>query len=346
MKTQADIVVEIMEMLGGVASLQELYDECAPRFPGARTPDATVRKLVQIDDRLNRLKPGLYCLRERADAIVSALERLGGVAAFEKLHEACEQAFHAEIKRLSVEAVLQIVQHDMRLHDFKDGRICLASRREELSILQPGSAKRITQADEVVAKIEALGGMATLEDVYAACRPLFVNWETKTPYDTVRRILSTDPRIRRLKPSLYCLNALADAIVHALEQAGGFAEIERLHEICDQHFQGGRMRPTVENVRRIARYDMRIHDSGDGRLRLHRMGAGGKTKTQGDVVVDALEQGDGMIALRDLYSACSPYFSDWGTKTPHATIRRIVQQDARVYKLKRGLYCQIGRAHV
>ena len=59
--------------------------------------------------------------------------------------------------------------------------------------------------------------------------------------------------------------------------------------------------------------------------------------TQGDQVVNAIKKLGGIATPLELYSAVNT--SKWGARSPDATIRRIVQTDERIYKIKRGLYC-------
>ena len=59
--------------------------------------------------------------------------------------------------------------------------------------------------------------------------------------------------------------------------------------------------------------------------------------TQGDQVVNAIKKLGGIATPLELYSAVNT--SKWGARSPDATIRRIVQTDKRIYKIRRGLYC-------
>ncbi len=63
--TQYDAVAEALERLGGVATLAQLYKE-APTIPGClwttKTPQASVRRIVQLSKEVFKIKPGLYGL--------------------------------------------------------------------------------------------------------------------------------------------------------------------------------------------------------------------------------------------------------------------------------------------
>jgi hypothetical protein len=63
--TQYDAVAEVLERLGGVATLAQLYKE-VPKLPGCswktKTPQASVRRIVQLSKEVFKIKPGLYGL--------------------------------------------------------------------------------------------------------------------------------------------------------------------------------------------------------------------------------------------------------------------------------------------
>lgn len=65
--TQAQAVKETIRRLGGIATLKDIYKhihkikDCQWK---TLTPDATVRRIVQKDKEIIRLKPGLYMLAE------------------------------------------------------------------------------------------------------------------------------------------------------------------------------------------------------------------------------------------------------------------------------------------
>ena len=61
----------------------------------------------------------------------------------------------------------------------------------------------------------------------------------------------------------------------------------------------------------------------------------GKT-TQASQVIEAMRNEGGYATLRRLNEIVD--FSNWVTKTPEATIRRIVQQEKRIFKIQPGLW--------
>lgn len=64
---------------------------------------------------------------------------------------------------------------------------------------------------------------------------------------------------------------------------------------------------------------------------------------QHEVVIAALARLGGASPLANLYLEVFRQPTNWGTKTPHATVRRIVQKRPEFYKLRPGLYCLASR---
>ncbi len=66
-KSQSQIVTEILERLGGVATLgliiQETLKHPEFKFKG-KTPQANIRRIVQLNKDLYKIKPGLYSLEK------------------------------------------------------------------------------------------------------------------------------------------------------------------------------------------------------------------------------------------------------------------------------------------
>jgi len=67
--------------------------------------------------------------------------------------------------------------------------------------------------------------------------------------------------------------------------------------------------------------------------------------TQRQQVVKALELNGGYATLGQLYQLID--FSSWGTKTPYASVRRLVQESPEIFKIKPGLWALEGyRTHL
>ena len=61
-----------------------------------------------------------------------------------------------------------------------------------------------------------------------------------------------------------------------------------------------------------------------------------KKYTQAQQVIDTLRQNGGYATLGDLYHLVDT--SSWATKTPHESIRRIVQETSGFFKIQPGLW--------
>lgn len=72
--TQAQAVKETLRKLGGIATLKEIYKH-VPEITDCqwhtKTPEASVRRIVQQDKGIIRLKAGYYILAEFRDQIVA-----------------------------------------------------------------------------------------------------------------------------------------------------------------------------------------------------------------------------------------------------------------------------------
>ena len=64
-QNQSDQVVQAVEQLNGIATLAAINDKVDVSGWVTKTPYASIRRIVQTDKRLAKLKPGLYCLREK-----------------------------------------------------------------------------------------------------------------------------------------------------------------------------------------------------------------------------------------------------------------------------------------
>lgn len=71
-KTQTDAVIEVMERNGGYATFGYLYQHVL-KVGGVpwttKTPFASIRRIVQLDSRFFRVKPGLWALESHRDRL-------------------------------------------------------------------------------------------------------------------------------------------------------------------------------------------------------------------------------------------------------------------------------------
>ena len=73
-QTQADDVERALAALGGYATLADLYKRIPIQSWGTKTPFATVRRILQMDPRFFRIRPGLWGLRAQRNSILDSLQ--------------------------------------------------------------------------------------------------------------------------------------------------------------------------------------------------------------------------------------------------------------------------------
>lgn len=70
--TQIEAVIEIMEENGGYATLSHLYEHVL-KVPGVKwgtkTPDASIRRIVQDKRYFFKIRPGLWALKSSKDKL-------------------------------------------------------------------------------------------------------------------------------------------------------------------------------------------------------------------------------------------------------------------------------------
>ena len=73
-QTQADDVERALAALGGYATLADLYKRSPVQQWGTKTPFATVRRILQMDPRFFRIRPGLWGLSAQRNSILDSLQ--------------------------------------------------------------------------------------------------------------------------------------------------------------------------------------------------------------------------------------------------------------------------------
>lgn len=99
-----------------------------------------------------------------------------------------------------------------------------------------------TQADQVVAVVARLGGIASLSQLNEAVD--VSEWDTKTPFASIRRIVQNDARVCKIKPGLYCMRELHDRFAVKYDETADDAKRQMSNH---SYYQGlllqmGRMR--------------------------------------------------------------------------------------------------------
>ena len=69
--TQTEQVIETMKRLGGVATFGKLNSEVDFSSWKTKTPEASVRRIVQNSSAFFRLRPGLWALKEFENKVIS-----------------------------------------------------------------------------------------------------------------------------------------------------------------------------------------------------------------------------------------------------------------------------------
>lgn len=66
----------------------------------------------------------------------------------------------------------------------------------------------MSQSDQVVETVRKLGGITSLSQLNKTMADITRSWETRTPLASIRRIVQTDRRIRKIQPGVYALYGL------------------------------------------------------------------------------------------------------------------------------------------
>ncbi len=65
---QKDYVIEVMRKNGGYATLRQLNSLVDVSTWGTKTPFASIRRIVQLNDEFFRIQPGLWTLKVQTAA--------------------------------------------------------------------------------------------------------------------------------------------------------------------------------------------------------------------------------------------------------------------------------------
>jgi hypothetical protein len=72
--TQEQQVVEMMRKAGGYATLRRLNEVVDYSAWKTKTPEATIRRIVQVSKQFFRIQPGLWALEEFRDEVLRKFE--------------------------------------------------------------------------------------------------------------------------------------------------------------------------------------------------------------------------------------------------------------------------------
>ena len=86
--------------------------------------------------------------------------------------------------------------------------------------------KKITQETQVVDAIRENGGYSTLKRLYEVIDSS--SWKTKTPNESIRRIVQQSPRIFKIQPGLWTLQQCRDEVLRKFELKIGNKQSEEI----------------------------------------------------------------------------------------------------------------------
>lgn len=130
--TQSDQVVAAVKELGGIAALWQINQKVDVADWATKTPFASIRRIVQLDERLCKIKPGLYCLIEKEPELSKIYNGTLGPANNNRVHYYYQGAL-SELGRMK-EFETYISSRDLNKH-YLQGQNVLLSEMTDLPVL-------------------------------------------------------------------------------------------------------------------------------------------------------------------------------------------------------------------
>ncbi|MCM1169174.1 MAG: hypothetical protein NC324_04485 [Bacteroides sp.] len=98
LETQKQQVVEALRKEGGFATLKRLYEVMDFSLWKTKTPEASVRQIVQLSDEIFKIQPGLWALEESRDKVLKQFDlKLGDKQSEERFSHGYYQGLLVEI---------------------------------------------------------------------------------------------------------------------------------------------------------------------------------------------------------------------------------------------------------
>lgn len=120
--TQESQVVEKLREEGGYATLRRLNEIVDTSSWKTKTPEATIRRIVQVSDRIFRIQPGLWALEEARDSVLRKFElKVGNKQSEEQFTHGYYQGLLVEIGKYKNKLTYVPAQDKNRL--FLDSRL-------------------------------------------------------------------------------------------------------------------------------------------------------------------------------------------------------------------------------
>ena len=115
--SQTDQVIEVLRKEGGFATLKRLNEIVDFSSWATKTPEASVRRIVQNSDKIFRIQPGLWALEEMRDEVLKKFELKEGDKKSEELFtHGYYQGILVEIGKLSNRKTYVPAQDKNRLY--------------------------------------------------------------------------------------------------------------------------------------------------------------------------------------------------------------------------------------
>lgn len=97
-ETQEQQVIESLRREGGFATLRRLNEVVDFSSWATKTPEATIRRIVQISQKIFRIQPGLWALEEAREKVLKRFElKMGDIQSEERFSHGYYQGLLVEI---------------------------------------------------------------------------------------------------------------------------------------------------------------------------------------------------------------------------------------------------------
>lgn len=118
--TQEQQVIETMRELGGYATFRRLNATVDFSTWKTKTPEASVRRIVQNSNKIFRIQPGLWALEECREEVLKQLElKIGDTESEEKFTHGYYQGLLVEIGKFNHKTTFVPAQDKNRIFDHK-----------------------------------------------------------------------------------------------------------------------------------------------------------------------------------------------------------------------------------
>ena len=147
--TQEQQVIEVLRKAGGYATLRRLNELVDFSSWGTKTPEASVRRIVQNSNQIFKIQPGLWALEEMRDAVLRKFElKLGNKKSEETFTHGYYQGLLVEIGKYQHRMTYVPAQDQNRL--FIDRRLGEITDTTELPAFTYEELRRKAKTVDVI----------------------------------------------------------------------------------------------------------------------------------------------------------------------------------------------------